>query len=128
MCAGGTELAKRVVFICLGAALLLGFVGVTVAERRDSSSATGVARHGRKALPPGLAKQRAGRLLPPGLAKPRANHGHCVSRWAHEATEQGLRGRAHGRFVSSVAEDHAAVGTDCDKEAELDAALRAVSD
>ena len=59
-----------------------------------------------------------------------ANHGQCVSYWAHEAKAQGLLRHWKGGFVSLVARDPAAVlakgeepGETCDFQDELDAAL-----
>lgn len=37
------------------------------------------------------------------------NHGRCVSFWVHKARAEGLRGEAFGEFVSSIAENEAAV-------------------
>jgi hypothetical protein len=37
------------------------------------------------------------------------NHGHCVSYWAHKSKEDGLKGRARGQFISSIAQDEEAV-------------------
>jgi len=55
------------------------------------------------------------------------NHGQCVSKWAHESKTQGLKGKARGHFVSSIARDKTAVGTDCDFQAQLTAALEGSS-
>lgn len=33
------------------------------------------------------------------------NHGHCVSYWAHAAKDAGLKGKAKGQFISTVAQD-----------------------
>jgi hypothetical protein len=38
-----------------------------------------------------------------------ANHGHCVSYWVHESKEEGLKGRAGGQFISSIAKVEEAV-------------------
>ena len=51
------------------------------------------------------------------------NHGQCVSKWAHEAKEQGLEGKLKGQFVASIAKDVSNVGSDCDMQAQLSAAL-----
>jgi hypothetical protein len=142
---------RRLAFMCLGSALLVAQIGWDVdgraprnpVERPLQTSRSEGARAARSVLPPGLAKKqpgggwmapgfglpkRDGRALPPGIAKRKPNHGQCVSRWAHEASERGLAGRAHARFVSSVAEDRTAVGRDCDKRAALSAALKAAAD
>jgi hypothetical protein len=134
---------RRAALMCIGAALMLGLFGGEIDRRPPPSSVKsghvvwkalppGQAKrrtgNSQKALPPGLLKQGSGKRLPPGVAKSKANHGQCVSRWAHEATDQGLSGPAHARFVSSIAQDLAAVGGDCDKHAALDAALRGAAD
>lgn len=33
------------------------------------------------------------------------NHGHCFSYWAHAAKDAGLKGKAKGEFISTVAQD-----------------------
>jgi hypothetical protein len=143
---------RRVAFMCLASALVLGLIGWDADGRprggfvqRPGQSARSVvppdepsvlprrlakkrAGHVLKRLPFGLAKPRADKAFPPGVAKRKSNHGQCVSRWAHEATAEGLSGRAHGRFVSSVAEDRAGVGRDCDMQAALHAALKPSAD
>lgn len=61
------------------------------------------------------------------------NHGHCVSYWSHRAKDEGLKGRAKGAFVSSIARDKDAVSSKvedggepddtCDFEEQLSEAL-----
>jgi hypothetical protein len=143
---------RRVVFICLGSALVLGLIGWDIDGRARGNFVQSPGHSARRVvppgepnvLPPGLTKKRPGNVLkglpfglskrrgdkafPPGVARGKPNHGQCVSRWAHKATARGLSGQAHGRFVSSVAEDHAAIGADCDMQAALDAALKAAGE
>lgn len=60
-----------------------------------------------------------------------ANHGHCVSHWAHQANEAGLKGEFRRDFLTPIAQDPAAVaekdspGEDCDFETELADAVAA---
>lgn len=45
------------------------------------------------------------------------NHGHCVSYWARAAKEAGLKGKAKGEFISSVAQDEAATSAKLEGDA-----------
>jgi hypothetical protein len=54
------------------------------------------------------------------------NHGQCVSHAAHASKEMGFEGRAHGAFVSAIAQGDG-VGPDCDLSAGI-AAGRAAQD
>jgi hypothetical protein len=60
-----------------------------------------------------------------------ANHGHCVSWYAHKSKEDGLSGQARGEFMSQVAESDGvrskdgSTSTDCDFDSALSAAVAA---
>ncbi|MEO7803990.1 MAG: hypothetical protein ABIS18_06275 [Actinomycetota bacterium] len=60
------------------------------------------------------------------------NHGHCVSYWAHQSKTAGLKGKARGGFISTIAQNKDAVSkkvadggnpdATCDFRAALEAA------
>lgn len=45
------------------------------------------------------------------------NHGHCVSYWAHAAKAAGLKGKAKGEFISTVAQDEDATSVKLEGDA-----------